>query len=420
MESSEHTDVLIIGAGQSGLALGYHLQRRGLQVLLVDRNPRVGDSWRARWDSLKLYSPASRDGLPGMPFPASRTSYPSKDEMADYLEAYAEHFELPVRLGTSVEALTQELVDKARALIELAEQRGVITCPVHQFLFQAGVRRINEWLPTLGRIHHVEFSTCSAGAGGTDPASLDHLVAEILPHPLSLAATLLAAPLGASSWQIAHPLAGELRAITSVTDCIVSITISAHSRPTENVLRVLGSTGSATADLFHGFAVRREGVVSRRTKLTQPFVVAGRTFGSASVNLARRALRRELAYPGLGGGVQPGDYAPRRARPAACTSLGGEHCRRRARPGSNPLIIPPALGGVNCLIAYSDAFIEPPPSGCTYAKGWHQNKNGAATLLSEPPQTNLRRRIRAMRNQEAATDNANSSTTVSQRRFSMN
>ncbi len=108
MKSSEHTDVLIIGAGQSGLALGYHLQRRGQQALLVDRNQRVGDSWRARWDSLKLYSPASRDGLPGMPFPASRTSYPTKDEMADYLEAYAERFELPVRLGTAVKALTQE------------------------------------------------------------------------------------------------------------------------------------------------------------------------------------------------------------------------------------------------------------------------------------------------------------------------
>ena len=108
MESSEHTDVLIIGAGQSGLALGYHLQQRGRQVLLVDRNERVGDSWRGRWDSLKLYSPASRDGLPGMPFPAGKTSYPTKDEMGDYLEAYAERFELPVRLGTAVEALTQE------------------------------------------------------------------------------------------------------------------------------------------------------------------------------------------------------------------------------------------------------------------------------------------------------------------------
>jgi len=79
MESSEHTDVLIIGAGQSGLALGYHLEQRGQQVLLVDRNERVGDSWRGRWDSLKLYSPASRDGLPGMPFPAGKTSYPTKD-----------------------------------------------------------------------------------------------------------------------------------------------------------------------------------------------------------------------------------------------------------------------------------------------------------------------------------------------------
>jgi putative flavoprotein involved in K+ transport len=108
MKSTEHTEVLIVGAGQSGLALGYHLQRRGREALLVDRNDRIGDSWRSRWDSLKLYSPASRDGLPGMPFPAARTSYPTKDEMADYLEAYAARFELPVRLGTAVEALTQE------------------------------------------------------------------------------------------------------------------------------------------------------------------------------------------------------------------------------------------------------------------------------------------------------------------------
>jgi putative flavoprotein involved in K+ transport len=108
MESTEHTDVLIIGAGQSGLALGYQLQQRGRKALLVERNERIGDSWRNRWDSLKLYSPASRDGLPGLPFPAGRTSYPTKDEMADYLETYAAHFELPVRLGIKVESLTQE------------------------------------------------------------------------------------------------------------------------------------------------------------------------------------------------------------------------------------------------------------------------------------------------------------------------
>jgi putative flavoprotein involved in K+ transport len=108
METTEHTDVLIVGAGQAGLALGYHLRRRGRQILLVDRNEQIGDSWRARWDSLKLYSPAFRDGLPGLPFPASRTAYPTKDEMADYLETYATRFELPVRLSTGIEALTQE------------------------------------------------------------------------------------------------------------------------------------------------------------------------------------------------------------------------------------------------------------------------------------------------------------------------
>jgi predicted dehydrogenase len=189
--------------------------------------------------------------------------------------------------------------DETARLLGLAEKRGVIACPVHQFVFQEGVRQITEWIPSFGRIQRVDFSTCSAGAAGKDPASLDHLIAEILPHPLALVSTLLRAPLGSSSWEIAHPVAGELGAVTSVEDTIVSIAISAHSRPTENVLRVLGSAGSATADLFHGFAVRHEGVVSRRAKMAQPFNVAGRTFGNASINLARRALRREFAYPGL-------------------------------------------------------------------------------------------------------------------------
>jgi len=227
-------------------------------------------------------------------------------------------------VSATIEAGLHSLVEKPFAsnadetarLLGLAEQRGVIACAVHQFVFQEGVRQVTEWLPSLGRIHRVEFSTCSAGAHGNDSASLDDLVAEILPHPLSLVATLLGAPLGSSRWQIAHPVAGELRAITSVTDTVVSIAISAHSRPTENVLRVLGSAGSATADLFHGFAVRRDGAVSRRAKITQPFVVAGKTLGSASVNLARRALRRELAYPGLNELVRQFYSATRREQPA--------------------------------------------------------------------------------------------------------
>jgi putative flavoprotein involved in K+ transport len=101
----EHIETAIIGAGQAGLATAYHLQRRGRQCLILDGNRRIGDNWRAHWDSLRLFTPAGYDGLPGLPFPASKWSYPTKDEVADYLEAYAERFALPVRMSTQVDRL---------------------------------------------------------------------------------------------------------------------------------------------------------------------------------------------------------------------------------------------------------------------------------------------------------------------------
>ena len=104
----ERYETVIIGGGQAGLSVGYHLQQRNRSFVILDASARIGDSWRQRWDSLKLYSPAFRDGLPGMRFPGERIAYPTKDEFADYLEAYAEAFELPVRSGVSVDALTKE------------------------------------------------------------------------------------------------------------------------------------------------------------------------------------------------------------------------------------------------------------------------------------------------------------------------
>src|SRR5689334_9211601 len=107
MQQTEY-ETIIVGGGQAGLSVGYHLERQGHSFVILDASERIGDSWRNRWDSLRLYSPALRDGLPGMPFPAPRTSYPTKDEMGDYLEAYATRFELPVRSGAPVESLTKE------------------------------------------------------------------------------------------------------------------------------------------------------------------------------------------------------------------------------------------------------------------------------------------------------------------------
>jgi putative flavoprotein involved in K+ transport len=106
--STEHVETLIVGAGQAGLATAYHLQRCGRQCLVVDANQRVGDGWRRQWDTLRLYSPAKYDGLPGLPFPAPAWSFPGKDDVADYLAEYAAHFELPVRLGTRVDRVASK------------------------------------------------------------------------------------------------------------------------------------------------------------------------------------------------------------------------------------------------------------------------------------------------------------------------
>jgi predicted dehydrogenase len=192
----------------------------------------------------------------------------------------------------------------ARAILDLAAKRGVLVCPVHQFLFQDGVRDLWSWLPELGPVRRLEFSTCSAGAVGGDAAAQDALIAEILPHPLSLVNKLLQVQTSHLDWQVVHPMPGEFRAIASARETMVDVAISAHGRPTENVLRVIGDNGSAIADLFHGFASRLSPNVSRGAKLTKPFTTSAGTFAAAAANLARRAARGESAYPGLRGLVR--------------------------------------------------------------------------------------------------------------------
>jgi len=103
----ERAETIVIGGGQAGLSVGYHLSRRGLPFLILEANQRIGDSWRSRWDSLRLFTPARFDGLAGMPFPAPAHAFPTKDEMANYLESYAARFNLPIRTGVTVDRLTK-------------------------------------------------------------------------------------------------------------------------------------------------------------------------------------------------------------------------------------------------------------------------------------------------------------------------
>jgi putative flavoprotein involved in K+ transport len=102
---TERHDTVVIGGGQAGLATGYYLQQHDQDFVILDGSDRVGDAWRARWDSLRVFTPARYSSLPGMDYPGSPYAFPTKDEVADYLETYARHFDLPVELDVRVDGL---------------------------------------------------------------------------------------------------------------------------------------------------------------------------------------------------------------------------------------------------------------------------------------------------------------------------
>lgn len=106
--SDELLDAVVIGGGQAGLAIGFHLAQQRRRFVILDELPRVGDAWRRRWDSLRLFTPARFDALPGTPVPGDRLGFPTKDELADYLEAYADRHALPVLTGVHVDALRRD------------------------------------------------------------------------------------------------------------------------------------------------------------------------------------------------------------------------------------------------------------------------------------------------------------------------
>lgn len=120
MTRPERFDAVIVGAGQAGLAVGHYLARQGVRFVILDAADRIGDAWRNRWDSLRLFTPARYDGLPGLRYPGPAWSFPSKDEIANYIEGYARRFDLPVRTGVRVDRLS---TDDNRYVLAAGEHR---------------------------------------------------------------------------------------------------------------------------------------------------------------------------------------------------------------------------------------------------------------------------------------------------------
>jgi putative flavoprotein involved in K+ transport len=157
LRETQRAEIIVVGGGQAGLAVGYHLARRGLPFVILDANQRTGDSWRRRWDSLRLFTPARYNALPGLPFPGPGQTFSSKDEVADYLEAYTERFELPILRGVRVDRLSRNGSD---FVVEGGGRRFqadnvVVAIATHQ---RASVPRFAEQLdPGITQLHSSEY-----------------------------------------------------------------------------------------------------------------------------------------------------------------------------------------------------------------------------------------------------------------------
>lgn len=106
--SRRYIETIVIGGGQAGLSVGYHLKQQGQQFLILDASRTIGEAWRRRWDSLRLFTPARYAGLPGLPFPAPGDAFPTKEDVANYLEKYARHFDLPLETGVHVDRMERD------------------------------------------------------------------------------------------------------------------------------------------------------------------------------------------------------------------------------------------------------------------------------------------------------------------------
>ena len=157
VHARDRFSVVVVGAGQAGLSAGFHLARRGIDFTILEASSRIGETWRRRWESLRLFTPARLDGLPGMPFPGRPDALPDKDQMAAYLDRYAEHFNLPIRFNAAVRELK-----RTGQTFELKTDHGVVEAD--QVVIATGAHPVprvpdfaGELDPSILQLHSSEY-----------------------------------------------------------------------------------------------------------------------------------------------------------------------------------------------------------------------------------------------------------------------
>jgi predicted dehydrogenase len=282
---------LIVGAGLMGNWHAKYARRVGAEILgVVDLDRSRATALTARFGGT-VYDASSDDWLEDDAVSVVHVCSPAASH------APLVSMALKANRHVIVEKPLAWTVAETQRLLDLAQrQRRALVC-VHQFPMQPGFLKLQRGVAKLGRLSSLEFTAHTAGADGLSGEPRRQVLREILPHPISLFAALGFVADG--SWSVLRSTDDELELAVEQAGVQLRVRISALARPTVNELTLVGSDGSALADLYHGYSYFERNGVGQVGKLTRPFLQAGARSGAAFTNLLRRAASRESAFPGL-------------------------------------------------------------------------------------------------------------------------